>query len=64
MLLIKLKYSLIARINMLCTFEDYLKQRWKRTLTQKEKEKIVNIIKLKYSLKISSTMMMLRCLAY
>ena len=55
---------LIARINMLCTFEDYLKQRWKRTLTQKEKEKIVNIIKLKYSLKISSTMMMLRCLAY
>ena len=35
---------LIARINMLCTFEDYLKQRWKRTLTQKEKEKIVNII--------------------
>ena len=35
---------LIARINMLCTFEDYLKQRWKRTLTQKEKEKIINII--------------------
>lgn len=35
---------LIARINILCTFEDYLMERWNRKLTRKETEKIINII--------------------
>lgn len=35
---------LIARINVLCTFEDFFQQRWNRKLTRKETEKIINII--------------------
>lgn len=35
---------LIARINILCTFEDYLVERWNRKLTRQETEKIINII--------------------
>ena len=35
---------LIARINILCTFEDYLNQRWDRKLTRQETEKIITII--------------------
>lgn len=35
---------LIARINILCTFEDYLNARWDRKLTRQETEKIINII--------------------
>lgn len=35
---------LIARINILCTFEDYLVERWNRKLTRQETENIINII--------------------
>lgn len=35
---------MIARINILCTFEDYLVERWNRKLTRQETEKIINII--------------------
>ncbi len=35
---------LIARINLLNTFTDYLKDRWKREATQSELRKIANII--------------------
>lgn len=35
---------LIARINLLMTFEEYLEERWKRRPTPKEYEEITNII--------------------
>ncbi len=35
---------LIARVNLLMTFEEYLRRRWKRKPTEKEYKTIVNII--------------------
>ena len=35
---------LIARVNFLMTFEEYIESRWKRKPTSKEYEKIANII--------------------
>lgn len=35
---------LIARINLLMTFEDYLRVRWRRVPTQKEYERLIKII--------------------
>ena len=35
---------LIARINILCTVEDYYRRKWNRELPKREQEKIVNII--------------------
>ncbi len=35
---------LIARINLLITFTDYLRDRWERTATETELKKLVNII--------------------
>ena len=35
---------LIARVNLLMTFEEYLQERWKRKPTRAEYEKIANII--------------------
>ncbi|CAK7036215.1 MAG: hypothetical protein BACD_00121 [Bacteroides rodentium] len=35
---------LIARVNMLMTFDDYLKERWDRRLKPDEQKKLINII--------------------
>ena len=35
---------LIARVNLICTFAEYLKQRWFREATKNELEKVANII--------------------
>ena len=35
---------LIARINVLCTFAEYLKHKWKRDATESELKKLANII--------------------